>query len=72
MTSEDSNKIVAKLELTEQERLIVLSALDQYNKGCSKLYVDAISNNLQMLAETWKSRIDTAEDVINRMYEPVK
>lgn len=72
MTSADSNKIVAKLELTEQERLIVLSALDQYNKGCSKLYVDAISSNLQMLAETWKSRIDTAEDVIHRMYEPVK
>lgn len=71
MTNAD-NTIVAKLELTEYERLIVLSALDQYDRSCSKLYVDALSNNLLMLAETWKSRIDTAEDVIHRMYEPVQ
>lgn len=66
--TDNKNDIVCNLELTYDERTLILLALDQLKMEIAAKEVSARSQNLECLREHWQAEIDTIADIINRMY----
>lgn len=62
------NEIVATLEITFDERLAILDALTDYKDKMNAKMIASRSANLMQWAEYWRSHVDTADDIIHRMY----